>query len=67
MNGTGTRLECKVAEQEEVIGVCIVTVPEAEEAAVGLLEEQEGSAAAVLDEDACDDVWSHGYRDRNGL
>ena len=27
-----------------------------EEAAVGLLEEQEGSAAAVLDEDVCDGV-----------
>lgn len=38
-----------------------------EEAAVGLLEEQGGSAAAVLNEDACDDVWSQGYRDRNGL
>ena len=44
-----TRLVCIVAEQEEaeVLGVCMVEVPEMEEeAAVGLLEEQEDSAAA---------------------
>lgn len=53
-----TRLVCIVAEQEaEVLGVCMVEVLEMEEeAAVGLLEEQEDSAAAVLNEDVCDGV-----------
>lgn len=54
-----TGLVCIVAEQEEgdVVGVCMDAVLEEEEAeAVGLLEEQEGSAAAILDEDVCDGV-----------
>ena len=50
---------CIVAEQEEVevVEVCTATVlEEEEEAGVGLLEEQEGLAAAVLEEGVCNDV-----------
>ena len=54
-----TGLVCIVTEQEEadVVVVCMVAILKEEEAeAVGLLEEQEGLAAAILDEDVCDGV-----------